>query len=63
MVPELGAALAGVTEVELFLAGEDVRRGETREELAEYALRKGVSVVLPSGAGLSAVTRAGPAKF
>ena len=62
-MPELGAALAGVTEVELFLAGEGVRRGVSRDELVADALQQGVSVVLPSGVGLSAVARAGPAKF
>ena len=62
-VPELAAALVGVTEVELFLAEEDVRRGESRDALVADALQQGVAVVLPSGAGLGAVVRPGPFKF
>jgi hypothetical protein len=60
---ELAAALEGVTEAELFLAGADVRRGGSRDVLAEFALQQGVAVVLPSGTGLDTVVRPGTTKF
>ena len=63
MSPQLAATLRGVTRVELFLGGEGVRSGLAEEELAEFALEGGVAVVLPSGAGLATVARAGPMEF
>ena len=63
MSRQLAAALRGVTRVELFLGGEVVRSGLAEEELAEFALKGGAALVLPSGEGLATVARAGPMEF
>ncbi|KAI7843321.1 hypothetical protein COHA_003021 [Chlorella ohadii] len=59
--PDLAAALQGVTHAKLFLAGQGVRKGLPLQDLVAKARAKGVSVVLPSGQGLSLVGPAGPA--
>lgn len=56
--PDLAAALPGVTHAKLFLAGQGVREGMAVQELVEKASTAGVSVVLPSGQGLSLVAAA-----
>jgi len=49
--------------VELLLGGESVLGGRAEEEVAELAQAGGVALVLPSGAGLVTVARAGPTEF
>ncbi len=44
--------LEGVTAVKLFLGGQAVQAGLSKEELIESAEERGVSVVLPSDNGL-----------
>ena len=59
--PELAAALQGVSHAKLFLGGEVVRTGQPAQEMLELAAAAGMSVVLPSGAGLGLVGGAAPA--
>ena len=53
--PDLAAALHGVTQIKLFLAGEGVRAGLPVEELAKLAAAVNMGLVLPSGQGLGLV--------
>ncbi|KAL4420356.1 hypothetical protein ABPG77_006163 [Micractinium sp. CCAP 211/92] len=50
--PELADVLEGVTAVKLFLGGQAVQAGLSKEELIESAEERGVSVVLPSDNGM-----------
>lgn len=59
--PDLVAALHGVTQVKLFLAGEGVWAGLAVDELTNLAAAVGVNVVLPSGQALCLAAELAPA--